>query len=160
MRCAAAGTPRQGGDSSAWRPFAGASPGRGSRRPKRARVSATRRGEAREHAKGVRGKLGRPRRPALEGGGSTSPASSRGRCCVQENGEEAGGFCLPRKGASKMLTDEDGAVAAMFSDDGGSGGAPTLQGHSSYGCRGREPAASKAQQASDAALERKKGREG
>jgi hypothetical protein len=47
---AVVGTPGQRGDSGARRWFAGASPGRGSRRPKWARESATRRGEAREHA--------------------------------------------------------------------------------------------------------------
>jgi hypothetical protein len=57
--------------------------------------------------RGSGGKLGCPQRPAPEGGGSASSASSRGRCCVQEKGEEAGGFCSPRKGASKMLTVED-----------------------------------------------------
>jgi hypothetical protein len=50
MRRVAAGMPGQGGDGSARRRFAGASPGRGSRRPKRVRVSATRSGEACTHA--------------------------------------------------------------------------------------------------------------
>jgi hypothetical protein len=47
---AAAGMPGQRGDGGTRRRFAGASPRRGSRWPKRARVSATRSGEAHEHA--------------------------------------------------------------------------------------------------------------
>jgi hypothetical protein len=50
---------------------------------------------------------------------------------VQEKGKEVGGFCSPHKYASKMLTIEDGAVVAMFSDGGGSGGAPATRGATS-----------------------------
>jgi hypothetical protein len=69
-----------------------------------------------------------PRQPALEGGTSASLTSSRGRCCAREKGKGAGGFCSPRKDASKMLTVENGVVATMFSDGGGSGGAPATRG--------------------------------
>jgi hypothetical protein len=73
-------------------------------------------------------KLGRPRRPPPEGGGSSSPASSRGWCCAQGKGKGAGRFCSPRKDASKTFTGEDGAVVAMISDGGSSGGAPADRG--------------------------------
>jgi hypothetical protein len=65
-----------------------------------------------------------PRWPAPEGGRSASPASSRGRCCAQEQGKGARRFCSPRNDASKMFTGEDRAAAVMISDGGGSGGAP------------------------------------
>jgi hypothetical protein len=134
MRRAAEGTPGQGGDGGAQRRFAGASPGRGSLWPKQVlhvagKLARMPRRLGREHKP--------PRRPAPKGGGSASPASSRSRRCAQEKGKEAGGFCSPRKGASKMLTVEDGAVAAMFSDGGESGGAPAT--------RGAAPGARKAQ---------------
>jgi hypothetical protein len=84
-----------------------------------------------KHAHTPRGsgrKPGYPRRPAPEGGGSASPASSWGRCCAQGKGKEAGRFCSPHKDASKTHTVKDGVVAAMISDGGGSGGAPANRG--------------------------------
>jgi hypothetical protein len=74
--------------------------------------------------RGSVGKLGRPRWPAPEGGGSASSASSRGRCCAEGKGKGAGRFCSPRKDASKTFTGEDGVAAVIISDDGGSGIAP------------------------------------
>jgi hypothetical protein len=73
-------------------------------------------------------KLERPRWPPPEGGGSALSASSRGRCCAQGKGNGAGRFCSPRKDASKTIMGEDGAVAAMISDGGSSGGAPADRG--------------------------------
>jgi hypothetical protein len=59
--------------------FAGVASGRGSRWPKRARASATRSGKHASMPRGSGGRRGCPRRSAPEGGGSASPASSRGR---------------------------------------------------------------------------------
>jgi hypothetical protein len=106
---------RQERHGGAWRHFTSVASGEGSRPSFQARLGAT---CSREHAHMPRGsgeKLGRPRQPVPEGGGSASPASSWGRCCAQGKGKRAGQFCSPRRDTSKTSTGEEGAAAAVIS---------------------------------------------
>jgi hypothetical protein len=73
------------------------------------------------------------RRPAPEGGGAATPASSRARCCAQKEGKTGGDYCSQFKGEAGELEGEEDATAAELGNGGGSGGALVWSRRGSHG---------------------------
>jgi hypothetical protein len=76
------------------------------------------------------------RRPAPEGGGAATPASSWVRCCARKEGKTGGDYCSQFKGEVGGLEGEEDASAAELGNGGGSGGAPVWSRHGSHGLWG------------------------